>query len=96
VSTPHFPGWYPDPQQQGRERLWDGQAWTDHLRDAPDRGRFNPRTIVAAALAGAVAYVLLIGGVVAASINDNVAADAPTSPTPASSPLQQTPSRPRH
>ena len=34
MSTPHFPGWYPDPDQSGRERLWDGQAWTHHLRKA--------------------------------------------------------------
>src|SRR5215217_3771586 len=90
VSTPQFPGWYPDPQQPGRERLWDGQAWTDHLRKTADEGRFKPRTIVAAALAAAVGWVLLVVGVVAASVNDGVTANAPISPAPATSPRQQT------
>src|SRR5215211_5340011 len=90
VSTPQFPGWYPDPQRPGRERLWDGKAWTDHLRKTADEGRFKPRTIVAAALAAAVGWVLLVVGVVAASVNDGVTANAPISPAPATSPPQQT------
>jgi ABC-type transport system involved in multi-copper enzyme maturation permease subunit len=24
------PGWYPDPQQDGRQRYWDGTRWTEH------------------------------------------------------------------
>jgi hypothetical protein len=28
-------GWYPSPALPGRERFWDGGAWTDHFRDVP-------------------------------------------------------------
>ncbi|MDY0913492.1 DUF2510 domain-containing protein [Rathayibacter festucae] len=28
-------GWYPDPAGSPRQRWWDGQGWTDSLRDAP-------------------------------------------------------------
>lgn len=34
MSTPA--GWYPDPQEQGRLRYWDGAAWTEH--QAPAQG----------------------------------------------------------
>jgi hypothetical protein len=41
-------GWYPDPQQAGTRRYWDGQAWTDHVwRDrgpAPRRGSRESRS----------------------------------------------------
>src|SRR5215211_8505753 len=88
MSTPNFPGWYPDPERPSRERLWDGQAWTDHLRRTADEGRFSPRTIVAS-VAGLV--VLLLVWVAAASGDDGVTADPATSQAPATTPLQQTP-----
>lgn len=31
------PGWYPDPYFKGRERFWDGSAWTEDTQRAPDR-----------------------------------------------------------
>ena len=35
-------GWYADPASPGREREWDGSAWTDARRDAPIRfGHFS-------------------------------------------------------
>jgi Protein of unknown function (DUF2510) len=30
-------GWYPDPEQPGRQRYWDGSAWAQH---------FNPQTLI--------------------------------------------------
>lgn len=26
-------GWYPDPQDDSRQRYWDGNAWTEHTAD---------------------------------------------------------------
>jgi hypothetical protein len=28
-------GFYPDPHGSGRLRYWNGQAWTEHLKEAP-------------------------------------------------------------
>jgi hypothetical protein len=31
-EPPRVPAaWYPDPEQQGQQRYWDGQAWTEHV-----------------------------------------------------------------
>ena len=31
--TPAAPGWYPDPEQPGQQRYWDGTQWTDQTAD---------------------------------------------------------------
>ena len=62
MSTPHFPGWYPDPDQPGRERLWDGQAWTHHLRKAAGGSAgLSPRTIALAIGSGVLGLLLIVG-----------------------------------
>lgn len=33
-------GWYPDPQQGGRQRWWDGARWTEHVH--PPEGPQSP------------------------------------------------------
>jgi uncharacterized protein (AIM24 family) len=44
--------WYPDPNQPGTLRYWDGQAWTEHT--APDPGAATAPASAAAAPAGAM------------------------------------------
>jgi hypothetical protein len=37
-SLPQAPAaWHPDPDGGKRMRYWDGQRWTDHYSDSPDR-----------------------------------------------------------
>ena len=33
-------GWYPDPEQQGQQRYWDGSQWTDHRVPLEPRQQF--------------------------------------------------------
>ena len=65
MSTPHFPGWYPDPDQPGRERLWDGQAWTQHLRKAAGQRRLEPAHDCSRGWKRCARMLVLIGGLVA-------------------------------
>ena len=34
-------GWYPDPDGSPLQRYWDGTAWTEHTRDAPDQPGYS-------------------------------------------------------
>lgn len=34
-------GWYPDPDEPGRQRWWDGELWSEHRRRAP-RVQYRP------------------------------------------------------
>jgi hypothetical protein len=93
MSTPHFPGWYPDPHQPARERLWDGKAWTHHLRKAAGgSGGLSPRTIALAIGSGVLGLLVIVG--LAASGSDRDPADtalrAPAS-TPSVQPTSSTP-----
>jgi hypothetical protein len=84
MSTPHFPGWYPDPDQSGRERLWDGQAWTQHLRKAAGTSaRLSPRTIALAIGSGVLGLLLIVGLMASGSDRDQTgtALPAPASTT---------------
>jgi hypothetical protein len=93
MSTPHFPGWYADPDQPGRERLWDGQAWTHHLRRAAG-GSARPRAIALAIGSGVLGLLLIVGLVASGSDRDPTETGLPA---PASSPSVQptsAPSRP--
>jgi hypothetical protein len=93
MSTPHFPGWYPDPDQPGRERLWDGQAWTRYLRKAAGTVRLSPRTIALAVGSGVLGLLVLIGGLAASGSDRGVTGTAPTQAA-ASSQSAQPPSSP--
>ncbi|WP_019135296.1 DUF2510 domain-containing protein [Cellulomonas massiliensis] len=72
------PGWYPDPQQPGWQRWFDGERWTPHVQPAPPgalpaapygagpRRRTPTGVIVGVVVGGCVAALVLVG--VAAAI----------------------------
>lgn len=36
-------GWYPDPEQHGQQRYWDGQQWTEHRAPLEAGGSGSPQ-----------------------------------------------------
>jgi resuscitation-promoting factor RpfB len=98
MSTPHFPGWYPDQDRPGRERLWDGQAWTHHLRKAAaGSSSLSPRTIALAVGGSVLGLLVLVGGLAASGSDRGVTGTAATQ-APASTKSAQpasSPSKPR-
>lgn len=66
MTTPA--GWYPDPEHRGRQRYWDGAAWTEHraplyptVPQQPRPGSRFGRRKVLTGLGAAFLAVLLIG-----------------------------------
>ncbi len=47
-------GWYPDPEQPGQQRYWDGQQWTEHR--APLEGGGSPQPQWGGQQQGSVGY----------------------------------------
>jgi len=69
--TDAAPGWFPDSNQQGRLRWWDGKVWTDHYHDQPATTPSGPPgpTPARGARPGpplAISIVLLVLGLVIA------------------------------
>jgi Protein of unknown function (DUF2510)/SmpA / OmlA family len=58
------PGWYPDPQQPGTQRYWDGQQWTQQTApggpQAPKKG--GGSLVLKIMLGILLAGIVLIGG----------------------------------
>jgi hypothetical protein len=76
-----------------RERLWDGQAWTHHLRKAEaDSGGLSARAIAVATVSGVLGLILIVGLVASGSDRD---ATETALPAPAGTPsVQQTSTTP--
>lgn len=61
------PGWYPDPQQRGGQRFWDGQQWTP---GPPVYGPPQPAPVVARRwpLRQNKTVALIVGGIVLVAV----------------------------
>ncbi len=90
------PGWYPDPYFLGRERYWDGGAWTEDCRSAETkeaqpsakpRAPKNPEAATPSATAAKAAAKSAAAGAATATRVDTT--PAPTPPTPDAAPAPE-------
>lgn len=76
TTPPTPPGWYPDPNDAGSQRYWDGSTWTDHRSPdsqpaAPPSAPDNRRLLTGyLAACGALLLVLILAVVYGAFLND--------------------------
>nr|WP_090276719.1 DUF2510 domain-containing protein [Mycolicibacterium komanii]CRL70188.1 Mpr protein [Mycolicibacterium komanii] len=79
MTTPPTPaGWYPDPNDSGGQRYWDGSTWTEHRSPDPASQPAAPpptpdnRRLLTGCLAacGALLLILILAVVYGAFLND--------------------------
>lgn len=92
-------GWYPDQQQPGQQRYWDGQQWTSQTAPAAPQGypaqqaAYPPappkkggaaKVIIPIVVCLGLGFLLLVGGLIAASGGDDDGDEAGPTAGPAS------------
>lgn len=60
------PGWYADPEQYGMQRYWDGTAWSEQRRPAPDVALLVPGVNPGPVAGNGFAVTALVCGIVGA------------------------------
>lgn len=75
-------GWYPDPENVGQQRYWDGQQWTEH-RTPPPKGGLS--TAAKVLIGGAVGLLILGGCAVLLGNSSDQPTTQPSEPAPAQS-----------
>ena len=81
MTTPA--GWFPDPEDSGGQRFWNGDEWTEHrapttppLVDAAPTASQGPDKRLLIGLAAAVVVVLIVGAVVAVVVTRKADVDS--------------------
>jgi hypothetical protein len=66
VARKQKQGWYPDPQNPGQQRWWDGETWTEQTQMAPPtRKKRRGGTFLKVVLGVVLGGLILIGGCIA-------------------------------